>query len=74
MLEYSDRGGLITKKKVYTCCLQETIESHLAFKAFLAFNMTNFYLLIRKHLESHLFSKYCQGLGNPILSQLVTKF
>ena len=62
MLEFLGKKVLKIQKKIYLSHMKERLESHLAFTAFIAFNITNYYYLISKRLESYSSSNHYQDL------------
>lgn len=50
------------KKKIYTSCLREGLEIHLAFTALIASGTMNYYCLVKECLEFHFPSNHCQSL------------
>lgn len=57
------------KKSIYTSCIREKLESHLAFIAFIVSNTINHYCLIKERLKSHIFSNHCQDLETQLFAK-----
>ena len=65
-LEFPDRRGLKTQKKIYTSRLREELESHSAFTVSTASGTTKYRCPIRECWESHLPSNHYQNLGTQL--------